>query len=161
MDLVSGKTYQLQARKSDGTQTAVNVTSSAGTGLSTITLASSIGAAACDLWVLGEINHGTADLIVKSVIPSDNLTANIIMVDAAPAVLTADSGTPPTFVSAITGKAWCAAPEPPQLQLIITGSPDDGGNTHPGVGVSMPPQPGILRPDKGGGYLRVGRISAL
>lgn len=101
--------------------------------------------------MLGEVNHGTADLIVKSVKPSDNLTANIVFVDAAPSVLTADSGTPPTFVSQITGKAWCDAPDPPQLQLIVTGTPDDSGGFQPGVGVSMPPQSGILRPRGGGG----------
>jgi hypothetical protein len=141
----------LQARKSDGTQATVNVTSAAGTGLSTITLSASTGAAAGDLWVLGEVNHGTADLIVKSVKPSDNLTASIVFVDAAPSVLTADSGTPPTFVSAITGKAWCDAPDPPQLQLIVTGTPDDAGTHRPWVGISLPPQSGILRPSGGSG----------
>jgi len=45
VDLASGKTYQLQARKNDGTQATVNVTSAAGTGLSTITLSASTGAA--------------------------------------------------------------------------------------------------------------------
>lgn len=100
---------------------------------------------------MGEVNHGTADLVVKSVKPSDNLTANIVFVDAAPAVLTADSGTPPTFVSSITGKAWCDAPDPPQLQLIVTGTPDDAGTYRPWVGVSLPPQSGVLRPSGGGG----------
>jgi hypothetical protein len=106
---------------------------------------------------LGEVNHGTADLIVKSVKPGDHLTANIILVDAAPDVLTADSGTPPTFVSSITGQAWCAAPDPPQLNLIVTGAPNDSGSFNQGGGISLPPQGGILR--IGDGYGRMSNLS--
>lgn len=102
-----------------------------------------------DLWVLGEVNHGTADLIVKSVHPGDDLSATLVLVDAAPDVLTADSGTPPTFVSSISGQAWCDAPDPPQIDLIVTGTRNDGGNFNPGAGVFIPPQRGILRPGAG------------
>lgn len=146
VDLASGTTYKLQVRKSDGTQASQTVTTAAGDNVGALTLAASTGAAVGDLWVLGEVNHGTADLLVKLVQPSDDLSATLTLVDAAPDVLDADSGTPPTFVSPITGTSWCAAPDPPQLQLIVTGTPNDAGAFNPGFGVSLPPQPGILRP---------------
>jgi hypothetical protein len=83
--------------------------------------------------------------------PSDNLSAELTLVDAVPSVLSADSGTPPAFVSSITGQAWCAAPDPPQLNLIVTGAPNDSGAFNQGGGISIPPQPGILRGAGGGG----------
>ncbi len=151
VDLDSGTSYQFQARKSDGTQATQNVTTAAGNDLTTLALAATTGAAVGDLWVLGAVSRGTADLIVRAVRPSDNLSAELTLVDAAPAVLAADSGTPPPFVSSITGQAWCDAPDPPQLNLIVTGAPNDSGAFNQGGGVSLPPQGGILRGGGGGG----------
>lgn len=150
VDLAAGTQYQLQVRKADGTQARVSVTSAAGAGVAQLTLSATTGAAPGDLWVLGTVNHGTADLLVKEIVPSDNLTAELTLVDAAPAVWAADAGTPPPFVSNITNTAWCEAPEPPQLQLVVTGTRDDAGVHTPGVNVSMPPQGGIYRQPLGG-----------
>jgi hypothetical protein len=152
--LDAGVTYNFRVRRSDGTQTTGSVTNAAGATqaitLSAALLASDVG----NLFVLGDITQDVAPLIVKWIDPSADLSAQLTLVDAAPAVLTADSGTPAPFVSSITGQSWCAAPDPPQLNLIVTGAPNDSGAFNQGGGLSIPPQPGILRGGGGGGYLR-------
>lgn len=146
--LAAGVTYNFRVRRSDGTQTTGNVTNTAG-DTQTITLSTAMRASDVgNLFVLGDVLQGVAPLIVKLIDPGDNLSAQLTLVDAAPAVLTADSGTPPPFVSAITGQSWCAAPDPPQLSLIVSGAPNDSGSFNQGGGLSLPPQGGILR---GGG----------
>jgi len=152
--LDAGVTYNFRVRRSDGTQTTGSVTNAAGTTqaitLSAALLASDVG----NLFVLGDVTRDVAQLIVRLVDPGDNLSAQLTLVDAAPAVLNADSGTPPPFVSSITGQSWCAAPDPPQLNLIVTGAPNDSGAFNQGGGISIPPQPGILRGGGSGGYMR-------
>ena len=149
--LDSGVTYNFRVRRSDGTQTTGSVTNAAGTTqaitLSAALLASDVG----NLFVLGDVTRDVAQLIVKDIQPGDELSAQLTLVDAAPAVLTADSGTPPPFVSSITGQSWCAAPDPPQLNLIVSGAPNDSGAFNQGGGISLPPQGGILRGGGGGG----------
>jgi hypothetical protein len=108
-----------------------------------------------DLYVLGEVNRGVAELIVRAIEPSDDLTATLTLVDAAPAVWTCDSGTPPAFVSDISGKSWCAAPAAPVVYIRAGDSaPDDAGVIRSHTGVSSSPSGGIFRfPDisNGGG----------
>lgn len=143
--LEAGKTYSLRFRGSDGTQTDCAVTSPAGT-LQTLAVTSPPASGAGDLFVLGEVSRGVAQLIVRLIEPSDDLTATLTCVDAASAVWTADSGTPPTFVSAITGKAWCAAPAAPVVNIRAGDSaPDDAGVIKAQTGVSTSPQGGIYR----------------
>ena len=150
--LATGVTYNFHVRRSDGTQTTGSVTQGAGTTqtltLGTALLASDVG----NLFVIGDMAHDVAKLVVNRIIPGNDLSAQIICVDYSDAVLNADSGTPPTFVSSITGQAWCAAPDPPQLNLIVTGAPNDSGAFNQGGGISIPPQGGILRGGGGGGY---------
>lgn len=144
--LESGKTYQFRVRKDDLAQAAVNITSAAGFQ-QVLTLASAItGMQPGDLYEVGEVSHGVAPLIVRAVEPGPDFTATLTCVDAAPAVLTADSGTPPTFVSSITGTMWCAPPDPPVVTIRAGNSgPDDAGIIHAQTGVSPAPQPGIYR----------------
>jgi hypothetical protein len=143
--LEAGKTYSLRFRGSDGTQTDCAVTSAAGT-LQTIAVTSPPAGGVGDLFVLGEVSRGVAQLIVRLIEPSDELTATLTCVDAAPAVWTADSGTPPVFVSAITGKAWCAPPLPPVVNIRAGDSaPDDAGVIKAQTGISSNPQGGIFR----------------
>lgn len=150
--LESGKTYQFRIRKDDLTQQAVNITSAAGFQ-QVITLASAItGMQAGDLYEIGEVNQGVAQLIVRAVEPAEDFTATLTCVDAAPQVLTADSGTPPPFVSDITGKAWCAAPEPPVVTIRAGDSaPDDAGIIKAVTGISGGSKGGIYRFPVGGG----------
>ena len=78
--------------------------------------------------MVGEINRGVAQLIVRKIEPGEDLTATITAVDASPAVWTADGGVPPAFVSDITGKAWCSAPAPPIVHIRTGDSaPNDAG----------------------------------
>ena len=96
--------------------------------------------------MLGEVSHGVAQLIVRAIEPGDDLTAKITCVDAAPDVWTADSGTPPDFVSEISGTAWCSAPDAPVVTIRTGNSaPDDGGIIHVHTGVKPVPQPGVFR----------------
>ena len=150
--LEAGKTYNFRVRRSDGTQVVDSVTSAAGT-YKTLALGAALTTADVgNLFVLGDVAHDVAKLVVKQIIPGNDLSAQIVAVDYSDAVLNADSGTPPPFVSSITGQAWCAAPDPPQLNLIVTGAPNDSGAFNQGGGISIPPQGGILRGGGGGGY---------
>jgi hypothetical protein len=99
-----------------------------------------------DLYTLGEANLVTAPLIVRAIEPAEDFKATLTCVDAAPQVLTADAGTPPPFVSAITGKSWCAAPDVPVLNVRVgTSVPDRGGLSHNEADVSSNQQSGIYR----------------
>lgn len=158
--LEPGTTYQLRVRStSDGSQAVANVTSAAGE-TQTLTLASAIGAPG-DLFVLGEVNRGVAQLIVRAIEPGDDFSATLTCVDAAPGVWTADSGTPPAFVSDITGKAWCAPPDPPVVTIRAGDSaPDDAGVIHAQTGVNATPQGGIYRGLPSYKLAQLGRLEA-
>lgn len=152
VDLAAGTTYVFRIRKATLEQVTQTITANDD---GVLTLAGAItGMQPGDLYEIGEVNRGTALLLVTKIEPGDDLGATITAVDAATDVWVSDTGTPPTFVSAITGTAWCAPPDPPQLNLIVTGSRNDSGAFNPGGGISIPPQPGILRGGGGGGYLR-------
>lgn len=142
--LESGKSYQLRVRGEDNAQAIATVTSGAGT-TQTLDLDSAVGAPG-DLFVLGEVSRGVAQLIVRAIEPGDDFTATLTCVDAASAVWDADSGTPPAFVSSITGKPWCAPPPPPVVTIRAGDSaPDDAGVIKAVTGVSSQPQGGIFR----------------
>lgn len=99
-----------------------------------------------DLFLIGEVSQDAAPLIVRMIEPSDDLTATLTCVDAAPAVWTSDTGTPPPFVSAISGKSWCAAPAPPVVNIHVgDGGPDDAGVIRSRTGLSNQPSGGIFR----------------
>jgi hypothetical protein len=99
-----------------------------------------------DLYVLGEVNKVTTPLIIRAIEPGADLTATLTCVDAAPSVWTADSGTPPVFVSDISGKAWCAPPDPPVLNIRVGSSaPDNSGISGNEGGFSTGPGSGIYR----------------
>lgn len=147
VELDPSKTYAFRVRKDDVAQVTQTITDGAGTH-QTLTLAGEItDMEPGDLFVIGEVNHGVAPVIITKIEPSDDLTATITAVDAAPGVWTADSGTPPAFVSDITGKAWCAAPDPPTVHIRSgTSAPDDAGIINVETGVSNgSPKGGIYR----------------
>ena len=50
-----------------------------------------------DLWMFGETNKESVDMLVKSIEPFDGVHARLVCVDAAPAVHTADTGAIPPF----------------------------------------------------------------
>ncbi|HET8554685.1 MAG TPA: hypothetical protein VFL78_07660, partial [Rhodanobacteraceae bacterium] len=108
-----------------------------------------------DLFLIGEVNHGVAPLIITKIEPDNDLTAKITAVDAAPGIWTADSGTPPAFVSDISGKAWCAPPKPPVVHIYASNSaPNNAGVIDSQANVSNgSPSSGIYRfvTHRGGG----------
>lgn len=134
--LAAATTYNFRVRRADGTQVTDAITSTAGTH-QTLALASALQASDVgNLFIVGDVTQDVASLIVRQVIPSDDLSAQIVAVDYSADVLTADSGAPPTFVSAITGQSWCAAPDPPTVSIRAGESaPDYGGIHRPIVGI--------------------------
>ena len=162
--LAAGKTYRLRARTASDTQVTATVTSAAGE-TATLALDADLAASVGDLWVLGAVNTEIAALIVRQIEPDSDFNAKLTCVDAAPVVWTADAGTPPPFVSNITGDIFCAPPDPPSVDIVASDQrlspPDDGGITRPGtnLGVGGGVGGGILRPG-GGGNRRTG-VSAL
>lgn len=146
--LEAGKTYVFRDRRDDLLQVTQTISSADGV---IVTLAGAIaGMQPGDLYEIGVVNQGVANLLITKIEPGNDLSATLTAVDAAPDVWTSDSGAPPPFVSDITGKAWCAVPDPPQLNLIVTGAPNDSGAFNQGGGISIPPQGGILRGGGGG-----------
>lgn len=140
--LEPGKTYQFRVRNGDNTQEAVAITSPAGE-TTTLTLSAAVDAQPGDLWVVGEVSRGVAALIVRAVEPREDMKATLTLVDAAPGVWTADAGTPPPFISEITGTPWCSPPEPPSVTIRPGDSaPDDGGVVTPDPGVGGDSGPG-------------------
>lgn len=132
--LEDGQTYVFRIRKDDLTQTTQTITGLSGT---TVNLAGSItGMQVGDLYEIGIVNEGVANLLITKIEPGNDLSATLTAVDAASVVWDADSATPPTFVSDITGKAWCEPPDPPSVNIRIgTTAPDYGGITRPVLGI--------------------------
>lgn len=149
--LEAGKTYVLRIRTDDNAQHEETITSPAGETAS-LTLAAPITGAPGDLWVVGEVASAVAALIVRKIEPQGELSARLTCVDAAPEVWSADAGTPPAFVSEITGQPWCAPPPPPTVSIRAGNTaPNDGGVIKVQPGVSGQPRPGIHRIPIGGG----------
>jgi len=97
--------YAARFRKSDGTSLVQQVITAAGEqSVFTFTAAipSATKPAVGDLVLMGVLNAESVEMIVKGIEPGPDLTAKLVLVDAAPAVLTADSGPIPAFDSQIT-----------------------------------------------------------
>jgi hypothetical protein len=155
MPLLTGQLYAIEVRQNDGVQQVINTTTTGNGDVQVFAFASAIPSTILpgDLCVIGERSLGTRDIIVQMIEPMQDLTARLTGVDAAPTVPAAGTGTPPPFVSAITGTPWCSAPAVPVVSIRSGDSaPDDAGVIHAVQGVSGAPTPGILRvPIYGGG----------
>lgn len=113
---------------------------------SSFRLSAPVGAQVGDLYVIGEQSREVLEVVIKSIVPGKDFSAEITCVDAAPAILDADAGVPPPFVSDITGTSWCEPPDPPSITVRIgTSSPDDTGAVSVVSGVSGSPRGGIYR----------------
>lgn len=157
--LESGASYNFRVRGDDNFQDTAAITTAAGDH-SVITLGATTDVAVGDLWVIGKVSQGVAKLIVRAIEPMEDMKASIVCVDAAPGVWTADAGTPPAFISEITGAPWCSPPEPPVVTIRPgNAAPDDGGTVKPQPGISPSPKPGIERSPvvggRGGGCVMV------
>lgn len=140
---VTGKTYAVRVRRAGGTISltqATPVTYDVETSLLNL-FPPIAGISPGDLVLFGELGNDSIPLVITKIEPDADFSAKITAVDAAPAVLDADSGTPPTWVSEITGQPWLDAPNPPDLLIIdsdqLQGSPNDGGNTSPVMNINV------------------------
>ena len=98
---MAAATYGIRFRKSDGTTLRRDVTTVAG-NQTTLTFATPITSgnpmpAAGDWFAFGVSGSETAKMIVKEIHPGDDLNARVVLVDAAPGVLTADTTTIPKY----------------------------------------------------------------
>lgn len=143
---VSGTRYGVRIRKQDGGVILTEVTPDA-YGVETQTLNFTTppnGVLPGDLVLFGEYENESIPVVITKIEPGADLSAKITGVDAAFAVLDADEGTPPEWVSQITGQPWLDAPDPPDFLLIdssqILSSPNDGGNTSAVISVKLSAQ---------------------
>jgi hypothetical protein len=113
------KSYNLRFRLADGSTLVKNVDTDAG-DTQDLTFSTPFDLAdapeAGDLAMFGEVGSESVELLVKSIEPSENLTAKITAVDHSPAIYGADQGTIPAFDSQISG----LEPLPP---VTLTGDP--------------------------------------
>lgn len=98
--------YAIRFRKSDGTTVYAPVDLDVGnqTSLTFTTPIDSLDPQpeAGDLFMFGEAGSEAIDLVVKEIEPLDELNARLTLMDAAPGVLTAQTGTIPAYSPQIT-----------------------------------------------------------
>lgn len=117
----AGVSYTLRIRRTDnGASVVRSIVPAATDGTYTrITLTASVDAGQGEpgnLWMMGELNSESVELIVQAIEPGDNMTARLTLVDYSPAVYTSDTEAIPDFESQIT--------KPPVLlQNAITQAP--------------------------------------
>jgi hypothetical protein len=118
--MVSGKTYSMRFRLANGNSLVRTITGVSG-DFKTFTLTGS-GALpqAGDLALFGENGQESVILRVKSISPQADLTAKIELVDDAPAILSADTGTIPAFETGISDRIDYRAFAPRQVQIVET-----------------------------------------
>lgn len=107
VEMVGGTSYSIRFRLSDGTSLLSSVVTVPGI-TSSVTLASPITSprpAVGDLALFGVMGSESVDCIVKSILPGPDLSATLQLVDYAPGIQQAETGTIPTFNSQITQQA--------------------------------------------------------
>jgi hypothetical protein len=119
----SGKFYAMRVRKKDGTFVTVNIATNPGE--QTILYFDApipVGQPAPeagDLFGFGERGYESREMIVKSIQMGADLSATLTLVDHAPAIHSADTGTIPPFESGIvTPPTWDDGPEAPVIDRI-------------------------------------------
>ena len=121
----TGKTYCCRFRRHSD-DVLLSIVTAAGES-ATLTLTTEVpianGPEVGDLAMFGETNNETVELLVQSVVRSSDFTAQIFMVDAAPAIYTADRGTIPAFDPHITKPIDVTriAPTAPTVISVVSG----------------------------------------
>lgn len=114
------ETYQLRVRHADGT-TSIRTVTAAGTGdFTTISCAAEPtagGPQVGDLFMFGVTGLESLPAIVKRIEPSDDLSAQLVLVPYDAAIYTADTGTIPAFNSFVTTDYDRTAPDEPAVAL--------------------------------------------
>lgn len=116
--MVAGTNYYIRFRFADGTNALRALQTVDGLVNNFVTL-TDVGTdpAYGDLWMFGELGLETAVMRVLSVEPAEDLTATITLVDDAPAISTADTGTIPPFDSQISTPTDLFSQPPRDLQV--------------------------------------------
>lgn len=118
----AGKSYGAQIRRKDGTMVAATIVTNAGEQ-KTITFSPVIPAADApnvgDMIFFGEAGKISLECIVRGIEPGPDLTARVTMIDYAPEVLDADSGTIPNYDPQITiGPEINRVPPTPNIEAV-------------------------------------------
>lgn len=114
--------------------------------------ATSAAPAVGDLVMVGEQSRESAALIVKAIEPGPNLTAKLVLVDAAPDIHAADSGPIPAFDPLITQPVTPTRrlPLPPVLGEVFSGTAalalGSDGTVLARIGIRLRPADGDLQP---------------
>lgn len=120
VDMVAGTDYVLRIRSDAGviSQHPVVTVESTTATLQLVTPAD--GIAVGDLAAFGILGHESSKMLVKSVEPGEDLAATLVLLDAAPGVHAADTGTIPAYSSNMTlpQRPEADRPVPPQIISI-------------------------------------------
>jgi hypothetical protein len=116
----AGKTYALRIRRSDGTISLAGVVTEAGSQTRLLFLAALTPAcAAGDLFAFGESGLESREYIITAIKHGADFTATLELVDHAPAVHSADTGTIPDYDSGTTRAAdYLLKPDAPVIDSI-------------------------------------------
>lgn len=123
--MAGGTSYALRFRQADGDSVLVPVNTVAGsqdTFTFTTPVATASGPSVGDLALFGESGTESAEMIVRSVEPGEDLTARITMVDYSPEIFESGSGALPDFDPQITIPAVVnrGFPAPPSITSIAS-----------------------------------------
>lgn len=140
-----GISYGFQLRRWDGTQQLCTVTTTTVGLANVITVDGLIAMSPDDLFVFGEAGRETIDAKISSIEYDADFAATVVMVPAAPEVLTADTAPIPPFDPGITLPPELRRPPAPRLISVVSSSDtlsvNPGGTFSPGIAVqwSLPP----------------------
>jgi hypothetical protein len=121
--LQAGHTYEVRARRSDGSSNLYSVQTVAGESQTLTLLGSDSMPAVGDLVMVGETGQETVSLVVLRIEPGPDLTARLVCVDESPEIHTADTGAIATWEAQTTLPAdiTLLPPAPPLLSLRCGG----------------------------------------
>lgn len=124
VEMEVGETYAIRVRRSSGGTIVRAVATDAGGERTDVTFVTPIPAgdpwpAEGDLWMFGRMGEETRELVIKAIEMTPDLGARLTLVDHAPAVHTADTGTIPPFDPGISSPPdYAARPDPPVIESI-------------------------------------------
>lgn len=116
-----GQSYNIRVRKSDNTSILLPITTAVGaqTTLALVTpISVASGPEVGDVVMFGRTGQEAVDLLVKEIQRGDELTARLVLVDAAPTVHDWYSGTLPVFTSQISAVADVERQQPPTPSIV-------------------------------------------
>lgn len=120
----AGKSYSVRFRLSDGSTLLRELVTEPG-DRTILRLKSPIAEEFApkpgDLFMFGESERESVDLVIRSIEPGPNESARLVCVDAAPAIFSASTGVIPAFDSQITAPPDFSRPAAPIIKTVQTG----------------------------------------